>query len=81
VRLTAGRSYIFQGACDQDCTDVDLELLDARNTSLVSDVATDDRPVLRYTAPRTADYTVRVWVAQCTVEPCYVGLRSYARNR
>jgi hypothetical protein len=81
VRLQAGRPYIFQGACDQDCTDVDMELLDARGTSLVSDVATDDRPVLRYTPQRAGDYTVRLWVAQCSVEPCYVGLRSYARNR
>jgi hypothetical protein len=81
IRLQSGRPYIFQGSCDQDCSNVDMELLDARGQSVVSDVALDDRPVLRYTPTRTGDYSVRVWLASCSVEPCYIGLRSYGRTR
>ncbi|MDX2275242.1 MAG: PPC domain-containing protein [Hyphomonadaceae bacterium] len=77
--LAAGRAYLFQGACDQDCSDVDLEVLGPNGASLGQDVATDDRPVVAFTAPRAGEYTVRVWLAQCSVEPCYVGLRGYSR--
>jgi hypothetical protein len=79
VQLEHGKSYIFQGACDQDCSDVDLEVLDAGGASVGQDVATDDRPHVAVNNPRTGEYRVRVWLAQCEVEPCYVGLRGYQR--
>lgn len=79
VRLQAGHSYLFQGACDQDCTDVDMEVFDADGTQLAQDVATDDRPQVALTPTATGDYTVRVFLAQCSVEPCFVGLRAYQR--
>lgn len=79
VHLEAGKSYIFQGACDQDCADVDLELLDAGGAVVAQDVETDDRPHVEIRPARAGDYSVRVWLAQCNVEPCYVGLRSYSR--
>lgn len=79
-RLRAGRSYLFQGACDQDCSDVDLELLDPRGELIERDVLVNDRPVARVTPAATGDYTVRIWLAQCSVEPCYVGVRAYERG-
>jgi hypothetical protein len=79
VRLESGASYLFQGACDQDCTDVDMEILDPAGAQAAQDVATDDRPQVSVTPRRSGDYVVRVWLAQCTVEPCYVGLRGYRR--
>lgn len=77
--LDGGRAYLFQGACDQDCSDVDLEVLGPTGASLGQDVELDDRPVVAFTAPQAGEYTVRVWLAQCTVEPCFVGLRGYSR--
>jgi hypothetical protein len=79
VQLEHGKSYVFQGACDQDCTDVDMEILDAGGAVVAQDVATDDRPHVAVNNPRAGEYTVRVWLAQCSVEPCYVGLRGYSR--
>lgn len=79
VSLEAGKSYIFQGACDQDCTDVDLEVLDPSGAQVAQDVAGDDRPHAEVSPRRAGEYTVRVWLAQCSVEPCYVGLRGYRR--
>lgn len=77
--LQAGASYLFQGACDQDCSDVDLEILDPGGAQLVQDVAADDHPSAAVTAARDGDYSVRIWLAQCSTEPCYVGLRGYRR--
>jgi hypothetical protein len=81
VRLEANRSYRFQGACDQDCSDVDMEILDPSGRQVAEDIAGDDRPVVNVRPTRAGDYTVRIWLATCTVEPCYVGLRGYSRAR
>jgi hypothetical protein len=81
LRLEAGRAYLFQGACDQDCSDVDLEVLDPRGRSVARDVATDDRPVVGVEPTATGDYTVHIWLAQCSVAPCFAGVRSYVRGR
>lgn len=81
VRLDAGRSYLFQGACDQDCSDVDMEILDGRGEQVAEDVALDDRPVVRVRPQLGGDYTVRAWLAACSTEPCYVGVRSFSQGR
>ncbi len=79
VRLEAGRSYLFQGACDQDCPDVDLEVLDPLGARVAVDVETDALPKVGVAPAQTGDYTVRIWLAQCTSAPCFAGVRSYAR--
>lgn len=79
--LIAGRNYVFVGACDHDCDDVDMEILDPNGRQVASDLASDDRPVVGVTPPRSGAYTVRIWLASCNVEPCYVGLRSFRRER
>ena len=78
-QLTAGRHYVFVGACDQDCTDVDMEILDGRGRQVANDTAADDRPVVGVTPPADGQYTVRIWLASCSREPCYVGMRSMRR--
>ncbi len=78
--LEAGRAYIFQGACDQDCNDVDMEILDSNGERVAFDVELDDRPAVAVTPRTSGDYAVRVWLAQCSVEPCFVGLRAYSHS-
>jgi hypothetical protein len=77
--LEAGHAYIFQGACDQDCNDVDMEILDPAGRRVAIDVELDDRPAVAATPARAGDYIVRVWLAQCSVEPCFVGVRACSR--
>ncbi|MGE0740540.1 MAG: hypothetical protein AB7O98_04295 [Hyphomonadaceae bacterium] len=77
--LTSGFEYIFQGACDQDCSDVDLELLAPDGASAGADDAPDDRPVIRIASLGGGIYTLRASLADCEVEPCYVGVRAYRR--
>jgi hypothetical protein len=77
--LEAGRAYVFTGACDQDCNDADMEILDAEGQQVASDVAPDDRPVVGITPPRAGQYTVRIWLSNCSQQPCYVGFRSFRR--
>lgn len=76
-RLQAGREYLFQGACDRACADVDLEILDAEGFSLVSSRNEVGWPVLAFSPARTGFYTIRIWPTRCGAEACYVGIRAY----
>lgn len=81
VTLQAGIPYKLIGVCDQDCTDVDLVLEDAGGNQLDSDVLLDDIPVVDYTPSSTGNYTVRVAMVTCSIEPCGWGVQLYrSRN-
>jgi hypothetical protein len=75
VNLNAGVNYIFLGACDDDCTNLDIELIDAANAVVASDTAPDDFPIVRFRPSANGTYTVRTHLRTCAVEPCQLGVR------
>lgn len=79
VTLSSGRTYRFLGACDNDCTDVDLDVLDPYGRSAGSDVLEDDIPIVDFTARSSGTYTVRVIMARCSVDPCRTGVAVLGR--
>ena len=56
VELEGGVSYFLVGACDNDCPDIDLMLLDGSGNEIDSDYETDAVPMLEITPSRTAQY-------------------------
>lgn len=75
--LTGGAQYSFIGACDGDCTNVDIELIDMRTGGVVaSDMLPDDYPVVNFSPPANGQYMVRMLMQTCTVAPCYAGARA-----
>ena len=79
VYLTAGSSYRIVGACDNDCTDVDLSLEDAKRVVVASDLLEDDVPIINF-APRTsATYWIRPTMVVCNVNPCGYGIAVFVR--
>lgn len=75
VRLRRGTDYRIVGACDNECNDVDLILLDAQGREIDSDLLTDDYPIVSVRPESDSRYTVRIRLVTCTIEPCYVGAR------
>ncbi len=76
VDLTGGTEYGFIGACDGDCTNVDLELIDMSTGGVVAnDMLPDDYPIFGFTPPANAQYMVRLLMQACTRAPCYAGAR------
>lgn len=74
-RLEAGQAYLIVGACDADCSDLDLQAFDSTGTSVALDRAIDDHPVLRITPISSDDFRIDVWWAECRATPCYAGVR------
>lgn len=77
IALAAGTQYSFVGACDIDCSNVDIELIDMRTGGVVgSDLLQDDYPVVHFRPDANGDYMVRLLMQTCTRAPCYAGART-----
>jgi hypothetical protein len=79
MNLQAGRRYRLFGVCDNDCSDLDLRLVDPAGNAVAEDVAADDVPIVAHTAQRTGSYQVRVIMTACSVSPCRYGVSLYGR--
>jgi hypothetical protein len=80
VQLARGASYQIVGVCDQDCKDVDMEVYDSRGNTVGSDTLADDYPRVAFTPSASGTYSVKIWLHQCTSEPCYAAARVLRRN-
>jgi hypothetical protein len=78
MTLEAGRPYRFVGACDYECSNVDLELWDAGGRVVARDLMQNDTPVMDYTPTSGGLYTLRIMMQTCTITPCYAGARGLA---
>ncbi len=79
LELDGGTEYVLVGVCDEDCTDVDLELFSSESVSIDSDYEVDDFPVVAVTPYQTQRYRIHVYMAACSVEPCSWGVGLYSR--
>jgi hypothetical protein len=69
----ANTDYIITGACDNDCTDLDLTVKDTSGKIVEKDTTTDDVPLLRFRGGSNSRYTVEVKMYACSSGPCYFG--------
>jgi hypothetical protein len=72
--LKAGIEYYVMGACDNDCSDLDLILLDANGNEVDSDLLADDAPIVGVTPGGGATYSATVRMVTCSAEPCRYGV-------
>lgn len=81
IRLEGGRAHAILGACDDDCDDMDLFLVDDDGNEIDSDVSTDSFPIVRYSPRRGGDYRLRVRMYDCNRNPCFYAVGIYSRDR
>ena len=74
IRLSSSRSYQIWGVCDGDCSDLDMELVDAYGNTVDEDILEDDRPLINPSNPQSGPYVLKVKMYECSVEPCLVGV-------
>ncbi|HEU0302283.1 MAG TPA: hypothetical protein VFR37_22690 [Longimicrobium sp.] len=77
--LDVGTEYQIMGACDTDCSDLDLTLYDGNGREVDSDLLPDDYPLVTVTVSRSGNFTVEVDMASCSVEPCRYGIGVFGR--
>jgi hypothetical protein len=77
VRLPAG-SYVVIGACDDDCSDIDLyaRRIDS-DAMLDSDEELDSFPVLEFSLAEESEVMIAMSMPGCSTARCYSGYRWY----
>ncbi len=78
VQLAEGSAYMVVGYCDNDCSDLDLVLLDPQGMEVTSDLLPDAEPVLSLTAEASGEFRIRVIMVNCSAEPCGYAIGVYS---
>lgn len=69
----AGTEYIVVGACDNDCSDIDMWIYDENRNEIDDDVSDDDVPIVRVTPRRSGIFYVKTKMYNCDAGPCSFG--------
>ena len=80
VQLQGGVEYAIFAVCDQDCSDIDLRIKDAADSTLAEDVNIDATPILEITAPITGGYNLDLIMFSCGTEACSWGGQIYRKR-
>lgn len=72
LNFEKGTSYKIVGACDKDCSDLDIEVMDGSDV-LTRDILTDDAPIVNFTPKASGQLRIKVTMAKCSDEPCFFG--------
>jgi hypothetical protein len=77
--LAAGRQYQIMGACDSDCSDMDLELYGPAGEPVASLQPEDEDFILPVTPARGGAFQVKVIMTACSADPCRYGIALFGR--
>ncbi len=77
LTLKRGETYRILAACDNECSDLDLELLDSAGKIIERDTLPDSAPVINIRPAADGVFTARVVMKTCTLAPCYAAARLY----
>ncbi len=77
--LQANRSYVITGACDRDCTDMDLIIYDGNDIQVAVDVRDSDRPEVEIQPRWTGQFKIVTTVPTCNNFPCYHGIGIFGK--
>ncbi|HEU4561374.1 MAG TPA: hypothetical protein VFS20_26205 [Longimicrobium sp.] len=70
VWLEAGRTYLFVGVCDDDCTDLDVRVFDTLGRAVASDEDPRPTPMVDFTPRRSGEHAVRASMVGCSQPAC-----------
>jgi len=80
IMLRHGVTYRVFAVCDNNCSDVDMDLYDATGAYAGGDTTTTDKPYVEITPAVDGTAYARIWLASCESEPCTIGARVYRKG-
>jgi hypothetical protein len=75
VYMRAGETYRVYGACDDDCSDLDMEIYGADGNLADRDTTRNDTPYVQIRPAQSGRVYVRIWLYACSAEPCTIAAR------
>ncbi len=77
--LKKGGTYAIVGVCDEDCSDIDLEIYDENGNSIAVDRGTDDYPMIQISPAWTGEFSLEVDMYSCSTSDCYYGIGVFSQ--
>lgn len=78
--LVAGSAYAIVGVCDDDCTNLDLQLFGATGYEIDAAKGTGAAPIIRVTPRGSTTYRLITRMTGCGLNPCWYGVSIYRRG-
>ena len=78
LSLDSGTEYVIAAVCDNDCQNIDLELLEGE-APVDADREEDAYPMVVGVAGNH-EYSAKITMQACAVSPCYSGLRLFQKE-
>lgn len=79
--LRPGVEYKLVGACDANCADLNLRLLDAAGDQVdLDDIPEDNAPIVTLAPAGAGVYRLRVLMAACSRAPCRFAVGAYGKQ-
>ena len=81
-RWTLSESYMYQlvGACDENCTDVDLIVRDAADVLVAQDLMVDDVPIVYLNPTERTEFKIGITMVTCSESSCEWSVKAYRRR-
>jgi hypothetical protein len=77
--FSSSKKYFIVGACDNDCSDVDLYIRRENSSyTIAEDEKPNDMPVLSFNPSSSGRYTVTLKMYNCSESICYQGFSIYS---
>jgi hypothetical protein len=80
LSLDEGYTYKIIGACDTDCSDLDIRLYDENDNEIDKDIETDDVPIVEVTPQWTGTFRLKVKMHSCDSSDCAYGIGVYRKR-
>ena len=78
LNFEKGMSYKIVGACDRDCKDLDIEILDGSDV-ITKDILVDDAPVVSFQPKASGSLRIKVSMVDCSDNPCFFGFAIFQK--
>ncbi len=78
--LEAGGRYAVVAVCDVDCSDVDLQIVDAAGLEIGSDYSVSDTAFARFGAQETGSFGIQVRMYGCQAPACYAAVGLFRKS-
>jgi hypothetical protein len=77
--LEFAREYFIAAACDEGCSNINLQLKDENGYLVALDDAPDDAPLVKVLPRWSGPFHLTVTMAECQAAPCRYGIKVMAR--
>ena len=74
VQLIGEINYAIMGACDENCSELNLTLNNANGERIALDETQDGMPVISFTPPSSSGYQITAIIDECQTENCEFGI-------